>query len=235
MKNQPGKQPPVAKRACSIAVGMLLLQLTTATAEPLVPGAWVQLQRATEQQAADVHMVDNFSGLEVIAMEELGEMRGGLAIGGLEIDVGAVVRTIVDGQLALESHISLATANEIAAAIGADPVNTALTTTPGGSNGVETSAGVNSPAANVTIEPTNAAANPATNTRSNFVINDAKGLTQVIHDVSRNSVVSAIVNQANGRNIRQEVDINITVSNFREIQRAAALQRASSVLNRVGR
>lgn len=244
MKYRTGKERQTAttKRLCRMLSGLLLMQIasSTATADQIVPGSWVQ--RASGQQADTRHTVDTFSGIEVIAMDELEGMRGGLSIAGMEVDIGAVVRTIVDGQLALESQISLTAANEIAAAIGApgSGINAAAPTTSGGSNGVTAGgANANSPAPtanNVTLQPTsNGTANPATNNSANFVINDAKGLTQVIHDVTRNSVVSAIVNQANGRDIRQEVDINITVSNFREIQRAAALQQVSRSLDGFGR
>lgn len=243
MKNRTGKerQTATAKRLCGMLSGLLLMQIasSTATADQIVPGSWVQ--RASAQQANARHTVDTFSGIEVIAMDELEGMRGGLSIAGMEVDIGAIVRTIIDGQLALESQISLTSANEIAAAIDApgSGINAAASTTSGGSNGVKAGTDANSPvptANNVTLQPTsNGAANPAANNSASFVINDSKGLTQVIHDLTRNRVVSAIVNQANGRDIRQEVDINITVSNFREIQRAAALQQVSRSLDGFGR
>lgn len=237
-----GKEQRTVKRLRSMTLALLLMQLATASAEPFVPGAWVQ--RAAERQGdyADKQVVDHFSSVEVIGTDELGEMRGGLSIAGLDIDVGAVVRTIIDGTLALESHISLATANEIAAAINADTgsaVNAALPSGSGG--GTETVATANAgnsngaarPADNVTIQSSSSAVNLAN--PASVVINDAKGLTQVIHDVTRDRVVAAIVNQADRREIRQQVDIDITVSNFREFQRAAAQQRVSRVLDRVGR
>ncbi len=244
MKKNSAKEQRTTQRLCRTAVGVMLLQLSAASADPFVPGTWV---RAAEQHAADKQMIDAFSGVDVIAMDELGAMRGGLELAGLNIDVGAVVRTIVDGQLALESHISLATASEIAAAIGADPrfgINPAPLVTAATNNAGQAEGIANSPAANAAapttannvsmpIQSANGAATTQAN-RSNVVINDAKGLTQIIHDVTRNRVVSAIVNQADGRTIRQEMDINITVSNFREIQRAAAQQRVSRALGGAG-
>lgn len=241
MTTKPGNEKRTVKRLRSFTVGLLLLQLATASADSLVPGAWVQRAAGQHPADADKHAVDQFSSLEVIGLEELGGMRGGLRVAGLNIDVGAVVRTIVDGKLALESHISLATANEIAAAIGADTGSTANAALPastaaagGVTDSVATGTAANAAADNVTIQSSNGVANPMSNT-SNFVINDAKGLTQVIHDVTRNRVVSAIFNQADRRAIRQEIDIDITVSNFREIQRAAALQRVSRALGSAGR
>ncbi len=217
MKTKLGKQKRAVRDVCNVAMTVLLLQLATASADSLVPGAWVQRAAGQHAAAVDKQADDQFSSLEVIGLEELGDMRGGLRVGGLNIDVGAVVRSIVDGKLALESHISFATANEIAAAIGVTGGTAGNAATPTGDY--------------VTIQSSNGAENPTSNPAS-FVINDAKGFTQVMHDVTRDRVVSAIVNQADGRAIRQEIDVNITVSNFRELQRATAIQSASQALAR---
>lgn len=95
------KQAGSVARGCCAAMTLLLMHFTAASADPVVAGGWVQ--RAAEQQAmtADQQASDEFRELEVIGLDELGDMRGGLAIAGLDIDVGAVVRTIVDGQLAV--------------------------------------------------------------------------------------------------------------------------------------
>lgn len=217
MRTTSDKQKRAVRGVCNVATTVLLLQLATASADSLVPGAWVQRAAGQHAAVADKRADDQFSSLEVIGLEELGGMRGGLRVGGLNIDVGAVVRTIVDGKLALESHISFATANEIAAAIGVTGGTAGNAATPISDY--------------VTIQSSNGAENPISNPAS-VVINDSKGFTQVMHDVTQDRVVSAIVNQADGRAIRQEIDVNITVSNFRELQRATAMQSASQALAR---
>lgn len=215
-----------------IAIAALLLHFSTVSANPFVPTGW--LQRAAEQApvAANKQAVDHFSRVEVIGANELGKMRGGLRVGGFDIDVGAVVRTIIDGNLALESHISLHNANQIAASIRADPGSVA--NAPPRSEPV--SAGEVTTPANTAVGNGAAPASiQAPNVVSSVVINDAKGLTQVIHDVTRNRIVTAIVNEANLRDIRHRIDIDVTVSNFRAFQRAAANQRVSRSMARGGR
>lgn len=217
-----------------MAIAALLLHFSTVSANPFVPTGW--LQRAAEQApvAADKQAVDHFSRVEVIGANELGKMRGGLRVGGLDIDVGAVVRTIIDGNLALESHISLHNANQIAAAIRAD--SSSVANAPPRSEAV--SVGEVTTPANTAVG-NGAGAAPASiqapNVVSSVVLNDAKGLTQVIHDVTRNRIVTAIVNEANLRDIRHRIDIDVTVSNFRAFQRAAANQRVSRSMARGGR
>lgn len=135
----------------------------------------------------------------------------------------------------LESQISLTSANAIAAAVNGNPRSTAGTAaaavTPQAAPDNNNSA---ASVSNVVIQPASGATTPLTSTSNSVVINDTNGLTQVMHDLTRNRVVSAIFNQASQRQIRQEIDIDITVSNFREVQRAAAQQRVSRALSGVG-
>jgi hypothetical protein len=53
------------------------------------------------------------------------------------------------------------------------------------------------------------------------VVNDSKGFTAVLHDITQERFVSAIVNTALGRQIDHEVNLNVTIHNFKQFQQAA--------------
>jgi hypothetical protein len=52
------------------------------------------------------------------------------------------------------------------------------------------------------------------------IIQDVKGYTAALHEIRRDQILSLIVNAANDRTIRQEVDVSVTVENFKQFQRS---------------
>ena len=118
----------------------------------------------------------------VINTLKLADMRGGLSIAGLDYSIGAVMRTLVDGSVVLESAIDL---------------------------GSMTGSAVS----------------------NNFVLNDAKGITEVSHDLSNNRIVATVVNQANQREIQVELDINVTLQNYESLQSISIRNQILKSLN----
>lgn len=57
-----------------------------------------------------------------------------------------------------------------------------------------------------------------TDVANNFVLNDAKGFTEITHDLGQNRILATVVNQADHREIQVELDINVTLHNFDALQ-----------------
>jgi hypothetical protein len=83
----------------------LLLAAATLTASP----GW-----------AAVHGDDPFVGLESLGHSELGELRGGMTVGGIEVNFAVVIRTTVtgaSGPLGLQTTLTVGDAGQLAQAI----------------------------------------------------------------------------------------------------------------------
>lgn len=103
----------------------LLLAAAAITPLPLSP-AWAAMP-------AD----DPFAGLETIGRSELGELRGGMMVGGIEVNFAVVIRTTVtdaSGPLGLQTTLTVGDAGQLAQAI-TTAVGAGGTLTPG-ANGV---------------------------------------------------------------------------------------------------
>ena len=130
-------------------------------------------------------------GLAPLADEELSRLRGGLFFaGGVAFDFGAVVRTTIDGQPALETR---------------------LTWTPDG----------------VVIEDLSVLAGGPIPEFNGFGLSimDATGVTLVGHRLLDGELQGFIINTGDNRNIRQELDVTLTLPGFEAIQRDMVTDR----------
>lgn len=153
-----------------------------------------------------------FGNLPVISRSELAEMRGGLTIGGLKMEFGANVRTFIDGVLALETGVRF---TDSGAAIQQG-------TSGGSSSGLAGSSvivGGGAGAALRDVLPSNVDLSALAGA-SGVVINDSQGSTTALHQVTRDQIVSVLVNTAHNRHIRQELDVIVNVPNFKQFQQA---------------
>jgi hypothetical protein len=128
---------------------------------------------------------DALAELEPLSGEELGELRGGLLFaGGIAFDFGAVVRTSIDGQLALETR---------------------LTWTPGG----------------VVMEDASPMTPGPLPEFGGFGLNitDESGTTLVGHRLLEGELQGFILNTGDNRDIRQDIDITLTLPGFEATQR----------------
>jgi len=190
---------------------------------------------------------DVFHELPTLAADELQALRGGFEFAGLKFDFAAQLRTFVDGRLALETLITYTdsgmvsqqqpalapgTATQPAAATppaGAGqpgtPPPTASVTTPGVAESVQllgpeqdqTPAQLNLPGIDL------AGLKDATG----ILINDRKGAILALHEATRERITSTVVNRADGRDIRQQLDISVTVGNYQQFRDSLR----SSILN----
>lgn len=166
----------------------------------------VDLLLAAAAQPARADDDNPFEELAAVSSDELQDMRGGLQVGGLNLDIGANLRTYVDGRLALESVIRYT------------DVGTQIEHRPGSAGGADASIPlVLNSAGNVTLGLRGV--DPARFKGAGGVqINDARGNIVAMHDASSGRITSVIINQSNGRDIRQELAIDVTVHNFAQFR-----------------
>ncbi|MGH9957682.1 MAG: hypothetical protein ACREBC_11230 [Pyrinomonadaceae bacterium] len=154
-----------------------------------------------------------FAWLPLIGEAELKAMRAGVSVSGLDISIGTNIRTLLDGQVALESSISLSETGLMTQTVlspsDGTPLQEGLTLVLGDGSGKKlnelTPATVDLPGLEGSI---------------GVVLYDAKGFTAVLHQINANQILSALINQASGRHISHEVNVDVTVANFRQFQQA---------------
>ena len=160
---------------------------------------------------------DIFSEMSVINNNELGGMRGGFRIGGLNVNIGVMVRTYIDGRLALQSQLTLENNGSFENLITTSPQSSRIsgaTVISNNGNGPTlqevTSTGVN-------LEGLEGS--------EGIVINNSNGFTAVLQQIGKDRFLSTIINQSSGRKIQHEVNIDVTLGNFKQIQRASNSSR----------
>jgi hypothetical protein len=145
---------------------------------------------------------------------ELRNLRGGMIINGVDFDFGATVRVFVDGPLVAETALTLNPDGSIARNTTIhDTGSTALFTDSSQLNGS------NIHFANVP-------------NADGFVISGPNGLSLALNSLKAGEIMSLLANDATGRNIRQTVEVNVTINNFTQInsnlQNSIAMGRAIS-------
>lgn len=142
-------------------------------------------------------------GVEVMSIEDLRTHRGGFDIGGLNINFGATITTLVNGVPALTTVLTWtdvgAFVQETVGAIGQN-INTmtAEQLTDLGLDGLENAGGV--------------------------VIDDEAGVTALVHNVAEGSLQNIIINNATGRDLAQDIDVTLTLPGFELIQNALVVE-----------
>lgn len=136
----------------------------------------------------------------VLAVAELDDQRGGfLVIDGLQVGFGAVMRTFVDGQLSLETRLTID-------ATGRNVVQT------GGSA---------APLDAAALAALNEAGLDLRGLASGQVQLVGDGGTAVAHDFDAGRIASFVANAANDRSIRQETAVTVELPNHGATQAEA--------------
>lgn len=158
---------------------------------------------------------DDFHRGAVIPEAELGQMRAGFNIGGLDVDFGARLQTMIDNSIELVSvvnftkagtHIVSQTFHNPAGAATQVGAGTGLSVTDMTPGGVDLSGLADF---------------------SGVTLSDTKGFTAALHNITRNAIVSGVVSNASGRDIQQRVDIEVRLNNIGALR--AAKQRKAIV------
>ena len=216
-----------------------------------------------------------FAQLELIDKRELDQLRGGLTIGGIEMEFGATLRTLIDNvKLTTAYRISEAGIQVLSETLGNISVedvvkqsnNSPLAVTPvtrfGGVSipiSISRSAppAVAPPSTSGTGQPLSSASagvdatlvGPSAGTQvtdltpvgvslsgvenySGVVVNDAKGFTAALHDITRQAIVSSLISTASDRKVSQRLELDVRLQNLGEV-RAASIRAA--VAQRLGR
>lgn len=192
--------------------------------------AWDSQLIRPEVPPGTITPADAFETLAIISNDELAELRGGFEISGLQINIGANIRTFIDGAQVLESIVNLTGSNVTAG--GQLPVNTVLNSTNlPGLQIVDSSTGG---LAGLSDQIPDQVDLGALNDANGVILNDNKGFTAALHQINKSQIISALVNTANGRQLRQEVDVIVDIANFRQFQAMARSALKAGALSRAG-
>lgn len=167
----------------------------------------------------DINSVDAdrvFSDIPVISSNELGDMRGGFRVGGLDINIGAIVRTFIDGRLALHSQLTVADDGNIQNSV-VSPVSSEITGATIISNDSNGSTLQEATPAGVNLEGMEGS--------EGVIVNDNRGFTAALQNIRKDRFLTTIVNRASGRSIRHKVNVDVTIKNFTQLQRHARSAR----------
>lgn len=139
---------------------------------------------------------------------QLADQRGGLATPfGYDVTFGAVMRTYVDGQLVLQTRLNLTAAGPVRSVeVGqVDPDVAAKAAAHGidlaGANGF-----------------------------SGLVLPGRGGATAVLQNLDPSRIANLVVNTANGRDIRQDLSLDLGVSDLTGLQRSVADARLAGAV-----
>lgn len=184
---------------CGLILGALLLT-----------AAGSQAAEAGPQAVAGPNASGVYHEGEIIDEPWLAQMRGGFDIAGIEMHFGATMQTVVD----------------------ATRLTTVMTFTRSGAQLVSQTVSSAADVPVLRIGQLGAAVSEITPSTINLsglaqssgvVVNDNKGFTAALHNITENAIISSVISNASGRDIRQRIDINIHIANMAEL-RAAALR-----------
>jgi len=142
--------------------------------------------------------------IEVMADDELAANRGGLAINGIEINFGAVVTTFVNGVPAL---------------------TTTLTVTDVGAIVDQAVGDIGQSIDEMTSEQLDALGLGGLEGSDGVIIDDADGVTALVHNVTDGALQNIIINSATGRDLSQEVDVTVELPGFELMQSQLLVER----------
>lgn len=141
--------------------------------------------------------------IEVMSVEDMEAARGGFEIGGLNINFGATVTTLVNGIPALV---------------------TTLTWTDVGSFIEETVGDVGENIADMSPEQLTALGLDGLENAGGVVIEDEAGVTALVHNITEGALQNIIINNATGRDLSQEIDVTLTLPGFEQIQQSLVVE-----------
>jgi hypothetical protein len=135
-------------------------------------------------------------GLTPLTIDELREQVGGLRTPtGIEFGLGAIITTYVDGQQALQSHLTWTDQGVVE-------------TTDGGSLAGAAGAGIH-----------------VDGSVPGLYLPGQNGGTVVLHDLGDGRICSVVLNTADNRDIRQETVINLDIPQLQQLQQDYAGQK----------
>lgn len=142
---------------------------------------------------------DPFAGAEIISDEDMADMRGGFALpNGVQVNFAATVNTYANGQLALSTLLTLSDQGlEVAQSVGqyGTPIQD-LTPEQRETYGLVGIGG------------------------SGVVFVDDTGITALVQSAGATGLRNLVINTGAGRDLRQDIDVTITLPGFSATQQA---------------
>jgi hypothetical protein len=152
---------------------------------------------------------DELADLEVVSDSELAQQRGGFALAGMEVSLGAEIRTFLDNQLVLQTNVSWTSTG----AVTTQAVSGALTE----AGAAQLQAGILN-SGGITMRVGDEAV---------FLANG--GQTAIMHR-TESGLQNVIVNTANEVAIRQEVDAVLDLGGMGDFEAGMMADRVSAAL-----
>jgi hypothetical protein len=161
---------------------------------------------------------ENYDGSPVVSHADLRAMRGGLEIAGMDIQFGATINTMVNGTLAAQ---------------------TVLTLNDDGTMGRQTSflnGAVLTPISGTQLATlTNGKVDPTSlKGAQGFTVNDVPGLTAALSNITLQHADNVVLNTTPGVDIRQLVNMQLTIQNFGQINSALHASMLAGRIARIG-
>jgi hypothetical protein len=150
---------------------------------------------------------DDYADAQLLSIDEQGEVRGGLQIlGGFDVGFGAVVRTYVDGSLALQTRLTWTETGPVEALeVGTLTPNLAAAAATGGlvfqGGGSEQLQGL--------------------------LLPGDGGVTAIAHSLTSANITQLVINNANNRDIRQATEITLKIPEMAALQQDIGFQAFS--------
>lgn len=150
-----------------------------------------------------------FSSLEPVSDTELDEQRGGFTFGGMDIRLGAEIRTYLDGELALLTNVTWTDT----ASSKTEVLSAALTPADASvlQAGLLSTGGITMKVGDNTVYLAN------------------QGQTAVFHRTD-GGLQNVLINTANGAEIAQEVDLDLDLSGYEAFNAGLAAQRVGDAI-----
>ncbi len=158
-------------------------------------------------------VADNpFAGLSAVSDHQLAHSRGGFMVAGVNVNFGAVVKTVVNGSVVLETQLTATNGGVVAVQSG--PAMTSSTPIPGSPQlNVQVLGAAKAGAG--TLVPGQNAANVLT---AGVIITGPGGTSEAVSSFEPSSIVNAVTSNASNQAITQQVEINVTLSDFSALQ-----------------
>lgn len=161
---------------------------------------------AGQAAAAD----DPWGAVEVMSDSEMAELRGGIKLpNGVDLGLGAIVTTYSNGAPVLQTQLTWTDAGAV--------VDETI-----GSVGQDIS----------TMTPAQLDALGLSGMTGGVIIKDADGVTALVHNVTDGALQNVIINNANGRDLRQDIAVTMTLPNFEAMQTLISLQQLGLHIDR---
>ncbi|WP_254276907.1 hypothetical protein [Halomonas sp. 3H] len=149
---------------------------------------------------------------EAIEEGDLASLRGGFRIGGMELAFGAELTTLIDEQVQLVSLVNITPS-------GVDLVSRTLSDPTGQASLVGPGTGVR-----ITDLTPNGVDLTGLAGFSGMTLEDTRGFTAALHQITNSAILSGVVTNASGTAIDQRIDIQVRASNVGQLQMARQRQ-----------